>query len=105
MTAQEAEMAKQQTLSVLDPTATHSIATAGMAERPDSLAGKRIGLLSNDKLNSEELLDAIYEVLADRFDVAAVHRQSKGDASRPARPEVLSDFSREVDVALLANGD
>ena len=89
-----------------DPeTATPSIATAGMAERPNSLAGKRVGLLSNDKLNSEELLDAIYDVLADRFDVAAGYRLNKGDASRPANPEVLSDFSSEVDVALLANGD
>ncbi|MCH7740649.1 MAG: hypothetical protein IIC93_10965 [Chloroflexi bacterium] len=98
-------MAEQKTLRVLDPTATHSIATAGMAERPDSLAGKRVGLLSNDKLNSEELLDAIYDVLAERFDVAASHRLNKGDASRPAEPEFLSDFSSEVDVALLANGD
>ena len=63
-----------------------SIATDGMAERPDSLAGKRIGLLSNDKLNSEALLDAIYDVLAERFDVSTSHRINKGDASRPAEP-------------------
>ena len=98
-------MAAQKTLRVLDPTATQSIAAAGMAERPDSLAGKRVGLLSNDKLNSEELLDAIYDVLAERFDVAASHRLNKGDASRPAESEFLSAFSSEVDVALLANGD
>lgn len=98
-------MADQNTLRVLDPTGTLSIATDGMAERPDSLAGKRIGLLSNDKLNSEALLDAIYDVLAERFDVSASHRINKGDASRPAEPEFLSVFSNEVDVALLANGD
>ena len=98
-------MADQTTLRVLDPTGTLSIATDGMAERPDSLAGKRIGLLSNDKLNSEALLDAIYDVLAERFDVSTSHRINKGDASRPAEPEFLSDFSNEVDVALLANGD
>ena len=98
-------MEKQGTLRVLDPTAVPSIATSGMAERPDSLAGKRVGLLSNSKLRSEELLDAIYDVLADRFDVAGVYRFNKGDASRPAKPEVLSEFSTEVDVALLANGD
>ncbi|HIN15513.1 MAG: hypothetical protein MK134_04700 [Dehalococcoidia bacterium] len=98
-------MADQNTLRVLDPTGTLSIATDGMAERPDSLAGKRIGLLSNDKLNSEALLDAIYDVLAERFDVSTSHRINKGDASRPAEPEFLSDFSNEVDVALLANGD
>jgi hypothetical protein len=90
---------------VLDPTAPQSIATDGMAERPESLAGMRVGLLRNDKLNSEPLLDAIYDVLAERFDVSTAYRVNKGDASRPAEPEFLSDFSNEVDVALLANGD
>jgi hypothetical protein len=65
----------------------------------------RVGLLRNDKLNSEPLLDAIYDVLADRFEVATAYRINKGDASRPAEPDLLSDFSNEVDVALLANGD
>ncbi|MDP6666418.1 MAG: hypothetical protein QF357_03345 [Dehalococcoidia bacterium] len=98
-------MAQQDILKFLDPTAELSIATDGMAERPDSLAGMRVGLLSNDKLNSQELLDAIYDVLAERFEVASSHRVNKGDASRPAKPEFLDDFSDEVDVALLANGD
>jgi len=94
-----------QTIRVLDPTADQSIATDGMAERPDSLAGKRIGLLRNDKLNSEPLLDAIYDVLAERFDISSAYKINKGDASRPADPEFLEKFSEEVDVALLANGD
>ena len=92
-------------LTVLDPTGKLSIATAGMAERPDSLAGKRIGLLANDKLNADRLLDAIYDVLADRFEVVTAHRANKGNASRPADPEDLKAFAAEVDVALLANGD
>ncbi len=94
-----------QTIRVLDPTADQSIATDGMAERPDSLAGKRIGLLRNDKLNSEPLLDAIFDVLAERFDISSAYKINKGDASRPADPEFLEKFSEEVDVALLANGD
>ncbi|MBT5628471.1 MAG: hypothetical protein HOJ22_09275 [Chloroflexi bacterium] len=93
------------TIRVLDPTAPQSIATDGMADRPESLAGKRIGLLTNDKLNAANLLDAVYDVLAERFEVASAHRVNKGDASRPAEPDFLSDFSQEVDVALLANGD
>ncbi len=93
------------TITVLDPTSSPSIATAGMAERPDTLAGKRVGLMYNDKLNAAELLDAIYDVLADRFDLAAAHRVNKGNASRPADPDHLKTFASEVDVALLANGD
>lgn len=76
-----------------------------MADRPESLDGMRIGLLRNSKLKSEPLLDAIYEVLADRFDIGSVYKADKGEASRPADPDLLSDFSKEVDVALLANGD
>ena len=98
-------MAEEKSFQVLDPTATPSVATAGMADRPNSLAGMRIGLLRNDKLNSESLLDAIYDVLSERFEIAKAYRVNKGDASRPADPDFLSDFSNEVDVALLANGD
>jgi|TARA_B110000263_G_scaffold141651_1_gene122934 hypothetical protein len=97
--------ANENTFRVLDPTAPQSIATDGMAERPESLQGLRVGLLRNDKLNSEPLLDAIYDVLAERFDVATAYKINKGDASRPAEPDLLGDFSNEVDVALLANGD
>jgi hypothetical protein len=95
----------ENTFRILDPTAPQSIATDGMAERPESLQGLRVGLLRNDKLNSEPLLDAIYDVLAERFDVATAYKINKGDASRPAEPDLLGDFSNEVDVALLANGD
>ncbi|MDG0866593.1 hypothetical protein GKN94_14025 [Candidatus Lucifugimonas marina] len=94
-----------ETIRVLDPTSPQSIATDGMADRPESLDGMRIGLLRNSKLKSEPLLDAIYEVLADRFDIGSVYKADKGEASRPADPDLLSDFSKEVDVALLANGD
>ena len=93
------------TLQLLDPTSKPFIKTDGMADRPDTLAGKRIGLLYNDKLNAGELLDAIFDVLADRFDAATSHRVNKGNASRPADPDLLKKFASEVDVALLANGD
>jgi len=98
-------MSEEKSFQVLDPTVTPSVATAGMADRSTSLAGMRIGLLRNDKLNSESLLDAIYDVLSERFAFANTYRVNKGDASRPADPDFLSDFSNEVDVALLANGD
>jgi hypothetical protein len=105
MSLQEIPMANEKSFLVLDPTATQSIATDGMAERPESLAGLRIGLLTNDKLNAANLLDAVYDVLADRFEVSSAYRVNKGDASRPAEPDFLDKFSNEVDVALLANGD
>ena len=76
-----------------------------MAERPASLAGKRIGLLSNDKLNASELLDAIHEVLSDTFELGIPVRLNRGIASAPAPTEMLEGIATEIDVALLGNGD
>ena len=92
-------------MKILDPTSTPSFSTGGMAKRPDTLSGKRIGLLANNKLKAADLLDAIYENLADRFNVDLPTRLNKGNASRPATPKLLKTFANEVDVAILANGD
>ena len=93
------------TLKILNPTFEPATSAQGMAERPASLAGKRIGLLSNDKLNASELLDAIHEVLSDTFELGIPVRLNRGNASAPAPTEMLEGIAKEVDVALLGNGD
>ena len=93
------------TLRVLDPTYEPAVAAQAMADRPESLDGKTVGLLANDKRNAEPLLEAIYDVLAERFDVAGRHAINKGDSGRPAEPQLLDDLSAEVDVVITANGD
>lgn len=92
-------------LRVLDPTFTPTVATHGMAERPDTLGGKTVGLLANDKLNAEELLEAVYDVLAERFEPAGAVRVNKGNSGVPADPELLNKLADQVDVVLTANGD
>jgi hypothetical protein len=92
-------------LKILDPTYEPAISAHGMAERSASLAGKRIGLLSNDKLNATELLDAIHEVLSDTFELGSPVRLNRGNASAPAPTEMLEGIAKEIDVALLGNGD
>ncbi len=92
-------------LTFLDPTARPVVAAQGMAERPDTLSGVTVGLLANDKLNAEPLLEAIYDVLAERFDLGGRHAINKGDAGRPAPPELLDELAEAVDVVVTANGD
>ena len=92
-------------LTVLDPTYTPEVAKRGMAARPETLAGKKVGLLANDKRNSEPLLEAIYDVLAERFELGGKFEINKGDSGRPAPPELLDDLATRVDVVLTANGD
>ena len=98
-------MATRNGLTVLDPTVKPVIAAQGMAERPDTLSGVTVGLLANDKLNAEPLLEAIYDVLAERFDLGGRHAVNKGDAGRPAPPELLDELADAVDVVVTANGD
>jgi hypothetical protein len=101
----EAKMATDLKLRVLDPTGQPTIVQQGMARRPDTLDGAVVGLLANHKLNSEPLLEAIYDVLSERFELGGRVAVNKGDASRPAPPEVLDNIAKEVDVVLTANGD
>lgn len=93
------------TMTVLDPTAETVMVPADLAPRPSSLATQRIGLLANGKANSEELLQAVLGQLAKNYDFATVATRNKGDASRPAPPEILEELKRECDVVITATGD
>lgn len=98
-------MSTEHKIRVLDPTGNPTIAQQGMAPRPESLDGAVVGLLANNKLNAEPLLEAIYDVLSERFELGGRVAVNKGDSGRPAPPEVLDSLASEVDVVLTANGD
>lgn len=92
-------------LVVLDPTVEPVPAEGVIAPRPESLEGATVGLLANGKRNSEELLEMVYEVLADRYAFKGAVARNKGDASRPAPPELLDELARLCDVVITASGD
>jgi hypothetical protein len=98
-------MSTESKIRVLDPTGQPTIVQQGMAKRPDTLDGKVVGLLANQKLNAEPLLEAIYDVLAERFELGGRVAINKGDAGRPAAPGVLDSIASDVDVVITANGD
>ena len=93
------------TMTVLDPTAETVVVPADMSPRPSSLETQRIGLLANGKANSEELLQAVLGQLAKNYEFSTVATRNKGDASRPAPPEILEELKRECDVVITATGD
>ena len=92
-------------LEVLDPTAESASAEGIVADRPADLNDKRLGLLANGKRNSEELLEAVYDLLSERYHFSGVLRRNKGNASRPAPREVIDDLVRECDLVVTATGD
>jgi hypothetical protein len=57
-------------IEILDPTVEAATRPVRWAPRPDSLAGKRIGLVENTKFNSDRLLQKIGDVLKSEYGAA-----------------------------------
>lgn len=92
-------------LQVLDPTAAPIPEHAIVAKRPDTLDGLVVGLLANGKLNSEEMLEMVQEILADRYDFKSIVARNKGNASRPCPDGILAELVEKCDVVITASGD
>ena len=92
-------------IEVLDPTAEAVSSEGVVADRPIDLNDKRLGLFANGKRNSVELLEAVYDLLSERYRFSGVIRRNKENASRPAPGEVIDDLVRECDLVVTATGD
>ncbi len=98
-------MVTAERLRVLDPTVQPIPAEGVVADRPETLDGKVIGLLANGKLNSEEVLALTQEVLADRYDFKGVIARNKRNASRPCPEEIIDELVEQCDVVITSSGD
>ncbi len=59
--------AKTETLEVLNPFAERAEAFAGLAARPNTLDGKTIGLLSQNKANTVYFMNAVEDLLKKKY--------------------------------------
>jgi len=90
-------------IELLDPTAAPRVQELPLAPRRGSLAGKKIGFLSNGKANAGLLLDDIRQLLRARLGGLTVVRGDKG-AAEPA-PENVMDRLRACDAVITAIAD
>ncbi len=74
---------------VLEPVAEPRPVIRELSPRPGTLAGKRVGFLSNTKPNVTQLLEAIEARLRRRFDIASVVLRGKPVAAAPAADSML----------------
>ena len=94
------------TLEVLDPTVETPTQTAiAYAPRPDSLAGKRIGLIENTKFNSDRLLLKIGDILKVEYGAAEAQIFRKHNPSVPAHQEIIHAVRQTCDVMVAGIGD
>ena len=89
----------------LDPRDEGDPGAAVLASRPSSLDGKVIGLLSNNKPHSEELLGMIAGLLSERYDIKGTVEYNKGGHQWPATPESLKEMAGKCDVAIHATAE
>ncbi len=89
----------------LDPRDESDSGKAVVSARPTTLDGKVIGLFSNNKPYSEELLRMIADLIKERYDIKGVVEHNKGGHQWPARPEDLAALAQQCDVAIHATAE
>ena len=79
---------------------------AARAPRLPDLQGRSIGLLTNGKVNADVLLRETARLFEERHGCQVVLMEDKGNASRPAPPEMLQRIAAaDVDFMITAVGD
>ena len=89
----------------LDPRDAAETRPAARAIRPASLDGKTLGLLSNNKPHSEELLRMMAGIIGERYSLAGVVEYNKGGHQWPADRSALEDLARRCDVMIHATAE
>lgn len=93
------------TLTFLDPRQASSAMAVTPAARLTSLAGRRLGLLWNNRLGGEELLRRIGALLHAKHRLGEIYFTKKTFIGNPAPPEVVADLVARVDAVVVGVGD
>jgi hypothetical protein len=91
-------------MKLVDPVVRQNAQIRTVAPRLTSLDGKRIGLWSNGKLNSLELLRGIEDQLRTRHRIGDTV-SGTFHVGQTMRPEEWDRLVETCDVVILANGD
>ncbi len=98
-------MAQENELVTLDPRGGSTHEDTGIAPRPHSLDGLVIGLLSNNKPNSELLLRDVADLVKQQYEVKEVVEANKGSHRIPAPAEIITDLAERCDVVITATAE
>ena len=89
----------------LDPRDESAHGPALLAPRPPTLNGKILGLLSNNKPHSEELLQMITGIIKESYEIKDTLEYNKGSHQWPASPDALKEFAAKCDVVIHATAE
>ena len=93
-------------LIALDPRGdTGPAESISMAPRPDSLDGKRIGLLHDQRLNGDNLLWMLTDLIKEQYETGEVSFWARPNVSDISPPDLMDEIASKADVGLIAIGD
>ena len=98
-------MTQENELVTLDPRGGSTHENMGIAQRPQSLDGMVIGLLSNNKPNSELLLRDVADLVGQQYKIKEVVEANKGSHRVPAPAEMIADLAERCDVVITATAE
>jgi hypothetical protein len=90
---------------VLSPAAAASAAALTLAPGLATLRGKTVGVLSNQKVNADEVLDGLTAQLEARFGIREVVKRVKRIQSQGAPAPTLDELAKQCDVVITGVGD
>jgi len=93
------------TYVMLKPTAPGGSLRATLAPGLDTLEGKRIGILSNQKVNADAVLDALVSNIQEKYKIAGVVKRVKRIQSQTAPAELMNDLVTLSDAVIHGVGD
>ncbi|HET6316172.1 MAG TPA: hypothetical protein VFG86_06925 [Chloroflexota bacterium] len=92
--------------AILSPEGASSAKQHNLAPRRfKTLDGVRLGLLGNSKLNADNVLLAIGNLLEERYNIESVFIRSKPTFSKPAAPDQVDEMLANADVIVTGVGD
>jgi hypothetical protein len=98
-------MTQENELITLDPRGGSMHENTGIAQRPRTLDGLVVGLLSNNKPNSELLLRDVANLVKKQYAVKNVVEANKGSHRIPAPAEMIAEMAEQCDVVIAATAE
>lgn len=92
-------------IELLDPTNNTSMKELILAERPVSLKGARVALIDNTKVNAEQLLKKIGDILVSDHGASDARVYKKKHASTPIHEALIEILKHDADVIISGIGD
>ncbi len=92
-------------LEVLNPAGEPVKMDTILAPRPQTLEGKKLGLVWNGKPNGDKLLNEIGDLLKERYPTTETVFRKISFTSRKLPPGELEAIANDIDVGIFSSGD